>query len=109
MYLTSAPGANALTPLFALTLVWNTGISYGLFPQDGDGWQGGAFAVKRAAVVLLWVWLARITRSGWLLWTLGFIVGGALGNAVDRIAHGGVVDLLCSTSPPLPCSSTGTT
>jgi signal peptidase II len=84
-------GDIALTPFFALTLVWNTGISYGLFPQDGTAGQWVLFAIKLAAVVMLWIWLAR-ANSRLIAVALGLIIGGALGNAVDRVAHGAVVD-----------------
>ncbi len=49
------------------------------------------FAVKLVAVVLLWIWLAR-ANSRLVAVALGLIIGGALGNAVDRVAHGAVVD-----------------
>src|SRR5690349_2547828 len=86
-----ARGDIDLTPFLTLTLVWNTGISYGLFPQDGTAGQWVLFAVKLAAVVLLLVWLAR-ANSRLLAVSLGLIIGGALGNAIDRVAHGAVVD-----------------
>ena len=86
-----ARGDVALTPFFALALVWNTGISYGLFPQDGTVGQWVLFAVKVVAVVMLWIWLAR-ANSRLIAVALGLIIGGALGNAIDRVAHGAVVD-----------------
>ena len=48
-----------LTPFIDLVLTWNTGISYGLFPQQGPLGQWALLAFKVAAVVFLWVWLAR--------------------------------------------------
>src|SRR5205814_2382697 len=52
-------GVVSLTPFLDLVLAWNTGISYGLFPQDGPIGQWVLLALKAAAVVLLWIWLAR--------------------------------------------------
>ena len=52
-------GAVHVTPFLDLVLTWNTGISYGLFPQEGLFGQWALLAFKVAAVVLLWVWLAR--------------------------------------------------
>ena len=49
----------ALTPFIDFVLTWNTGISYGLFPQQGPLGQWALLAFKVAAVVFLWVWLAR--------------------------------------------------
>ncbi len=86
-------GVVTLTPFLDLVLVWNTGISYGLFPQEGLVGQWALLAVKAAAVVLLWVWLARAgSRLTGL--SLGLIIGGALGNAIDRVAYGAVADFV---------------
>ena len=57
-------GAVALTPFLDLTLTFNTGISYGLFPQQGTVGQWALFGFKGAAVIFLWVWLAR--APSWL-------------------------------------------
>ena len=70
-------------PFFDLVLVWNTGISYGLFPQEGTVGQWILFAIKVVAVVLLWIWLAR-ANSRLVAVALGLIIGGAVGNAIDR-------------------------
>jgi signal peptidase II len=86
-------GLVALTPFLDLVLVWNTGISYGLFAQQGAVGQWALMAVKAAAVVVLWVWLAR-AGSRLTALALGLIIGGALGNAIDRVAYGAVVDFV---------------
>ena len=54
-----ARGIVRLTPFLDLVLTWNTGISYGLFRQQGPFGQGVLLALKAVAVVLLWIWLAR--------------------------------------------------
>jgi signal peptidase II len=84
-------GAVAVTPFFDLVLAWNTGISYGLFQGDGALNQGILFAIKVVAVLLLATWLLR-AGSQLVAVCLGLIIGGALGNAIDRLAHGAVVD-----------------
>ena len=80
-----------LGPFFDLVLAWNTGISYGLFPQAGPLGQWALLTVKLVAVLLLWIWLAR-AGSRFSAFSLGLIIGGALGNAIDRVAYGAVVD-----------------
>ena len=82
-----------LGPVIDLVLVWNTGISYGLFPQVGPLGQWALVALKAIAVLLLWVWLARAGGRVMAL-ALGLIIGGAIGNAVDRALHGAVVDFV---------------
>jgi signal peptidase II len=86
-------GTLAVTPFLDLVLVWNTGISYGWFQQSGPVGQGALLAVKAVAVVLLWIWLAR-AGSRLTAVALGLIIGGAVGNAIDRVAYGAVVDFV---------------
>ena len=88
-----ARGIVRLTPFLDLVLTWNTGISYGLFRQQGPFGQGALLALKAVAVVLLWIWLAR-TSSRLAALSLGLIIGGAIGNAVDRLAYGAVADFV---------------
>jgi len=83
----------ALTPFLDLIVVWNTGISYGLFQQQGLAALWALLAFKVAAVVLLWIWLARAS-SRLTAAALGLIIGGALGNAVDRLHWPGVMDFV---------------
>jgi signal peptidase II len=84
-------GAVGVTPFFDLVLAWNTGISYGWFADQGATGQMVMLAVKAVAVVVLAVWITRVTtRTAGL--ALGLIIGGALGNAIDRLAYGAVVD-----------------
>jgi signal peptidase II len=60
----------------------NTGISYGLFRQEGAG-QWALLALKAIAVILLWIWLSRRRRLTAL--GLGLIISGAIGSAIDRL------------------------
>ena len=84
-------GAVSITPFFDLVLAWNTGISYGWFQNESPLGAAILLAIKAAAVVLLAVWMARShTRMATI--GLGLIIGGAIGNAIDRLAYGAVVD-----------------
>jgi signal peptidase II len=86
-------GSITLLPFLDLVLTWNTGISYGLFPQEGPLGQWALLALKAIAAVLLWVWLARAS-SRLTAVALGLIIGGAVGNAIDRLAYGAVADFV---------------
>ncbi|HZP77314.1 MAG TPA: signal peptidase II [Pseudolabrys sp.] len=88
-----ARGPVRLTPFLDLILTRNTGISYGLFQQEGPFGQAVLLLLKVIAVVLLWIWLARSTSRLAAL-ALGLIIGGAIGNAIDRLAYGWVVDFV---------------
>ncbi len=78
----------ALTPFFELVLVWNQGISYGLFKSHA---QGVLIAMSAVICGVLWVWLARAHRP-LAAAALGLVIGGALGNALDRFVYGAVAD-----------------
>jgi signal peptidase II len=84
-------GAVALTPFFDVVELWNKGISYGLFQQEGEFGQWVLLGLKVIAVVLLWVWMTRVPTR-WSAVSLGLIIGGAVGNAIDRVAYGAVFD-----------------
>jgi signal peptidase II len=84
-------GAVAVAPFFDLVLAWNTGISYGWFSESGPTGQAIMLAVKAIAVLALAIWMAR-SQTLTATVGLGLIIGGALGNAIDRLAYGAVVD-----------------
>jgi signal peptidase II len=84
-------GAVKVTPFFDLVLAWNVGISFGWFQNDGFLAQAVLTAIKAIAVVVLAIWMAR-SRNRLATVALGLIIGGAIGNAIDRMAYGAVVD-----------------
>jgi signal peptidase II len=86
-------GRVALTGFLDLALAWNTGISYGMFQQVGPLGQWALLALKVIAVVLLGLWLGR-TESRVSGVALGMIIGGAIGNGIDRVSHGAVMDFV---------------
>jgi signal peptidase II len=88
-----ARGIVTLAPFADLVLTWNPGISYGLFQQQGPLGQWRLLAIKVIAVILLLVWLLRADSRLTAL-ALGLIIGGAVGNAVDRLHWPGVMDFV---------------
>ena len=93
VYDIAARGPLRLGPFFDFVLTRNTGISYGLFQTDSAAGQWVLLAVKAVAVALLWFWLTRADNRLTAL-ALGLIVGGAVGNAIDRLAYGWVADFV---------------
>src|ERR1044071_6589150 len=93
VYELGARGRVDVTPFLDLVLTKNTGISYGLFQSQGALGQWILLGIKAAAVVFLIVWLARSTTRLTAL-SLGLIIGGAVGNAIDRLAYGWVADFV---------------
>jgi signal peptidase II len=84
-------GRVTVTPFFDLVLAWNVGISFGWFQNDGFLAQAVLTTIKAVAVVVLAIWMAR-SRTLLATVALGLIIGGAIGNAIDRVAYGAVVD-----------------
>lgn len=89
----SGPSIEVL-PFFNLTLVWNTGMSYGLFQSDAS-WGWVIYTVFTLAVLPFLLWWLNRTRSLHVAVAVGFVIGGAVGNnLVDRIFYHAVVDFL---------------
>ena len=84
-------GTVKVTPFFDLVLAWNIGISFGWFQNDNPIAQATLMADKAAAVIALAIWTAR-SKTVMATVALGLIIGGAIGNAIDRIVYGAVVD-----------------
>jgi signal peptidase II len=85
-------GQVAVLPFLDLVFVKNTGISYSLFDAQSYAWQLALSGFAAVASVALWVWLARAGTSRLMAWSIGLIIGGAIGNAIDRVILGGVAD-----------------
>ncbi|MBL28346.1 MAG: signal peptidase II [Rhodospirillaceae bacterium] len=93
-FLTPPEGAPVtLTGFLNLVLVWNRGVSFGMLGGESTVPAWGLGLVAIAIVVALLVWMVR-SRSRGLGVALGLIVGGAIGNVVDRLIHGAVVDFI---------------
>ena len=87
------PRVIPVTPFFNLVLGWNRGVSFGLFNNASplNDWLLPAVALVIIAVLLVWMGKSKglmVTAS------LGLVIGGALGNLIDRLRHGAVTDFL---------------
>ena len=80
-------------PFFSVVMVWNRGVTFG-FLDDSPFWGQWAFvglALAIVAVLLLWL---RRAETKWRAAAIGLIIGGALGNVIDRVNYGAVADFL---------------
>lgn len=84
-----------ILPIFNLTLVFNEGAAFS-FLADAGGWQQYFFIALASVISLVMiVWLKRLLPAERLVaWALALVIGGAIGNLIDRVAYGKVVDFL---------------
>lgn len=80
-------------PFFNLVAVWNYGVSFGMFNRGSPAGAWAFVALALAVVVMLIVWVARTDRTLPAV-ALGLVIGGALGNVIDRLRLGAVFDFL---------------
>lgn len=82
-----------ILPFLDITVVWNRGISYGLFQQNSEMGRWILTGIKLLAAIILFFWLkkaeTRLEAIG-----IGLIIGGAIGNAIDRVLHKAVFDFV---------------
>jgi signal peptidase II len=84
----------AVLPFFDFTLLYNPGAAFSFLAQ-ADGWQRWFFTILGLGASVFIVWMMHKSRSNKrLMLALTLILGGALGNVIDRIAYGHVVDFL---------------
>lgn len=89
-----------IAPFLDIKLVWNKGISFGLFNTHGiTPWWLYIIIGCVMGVVLAWIWRQRNSK---LVWPLSSVLGGAIGNILDRFQHGAVVDFIDFFLPSTP-------
>ena len=89
----ATPRIIEVLPVANIVLVWNRGVSFGLFNAASPSGPWILSAVALAVSALLMVWLFR-QQSALVGYAIGLILGGALGNVIDRLTRGAVVDFL---------------
>ncbi len=82
-----------VTPFFDWVMVWNKGISFGMFQSDSPYGPYFMIALALAISAFFLVWLIR-TDNKFLIIAISIVVGGALGNVMDRLRFGAVADFL---------------
>lgn len=96
LYVLKMPEVQAMevTPFFNLVMVWNHGVSFGLLNGSGHQYQPLFLSLLALAVVALLVGWLRKSETKWNATGIGLVVGGALGNVIDRALYGAVADFL---------------
>ncbi|WP_420862108.1 signal peptidase II [Algirhabdus cladophorae] len=91
MDLKTVGAIDVLPPLLNFRMAWNTGINFGLFSTAP--WVLIGLATGIVVAVIIWVWREQSVGK-WGYISAGLLVGGALGNVIDRIVYGAVADFL---------------
>lgn len=86
------PAVEVFPPFLVLRMAWNRGVNFGLFAEFDMRWVLIAVAFAITAAVI-W-WLNRVGGSKWVYVSGGFLIGGAMGNVIDRFFYGAVADFL---------------
>jgi signal peptidase II len=91
-------------PYFNLRMAWNQGVNFGLFAHDAVVMRWVLIAVALAISLWVWLWVRREAYSPVMQLSAGLLVGGALGNVIDRLMYGAVADFInmscCGISNP---------
>ncbi|MEL6800443.1 MAG: signal peptidase II [Pseudomonadota bacterium] len=104
MDLKTVGAIDVLPPFLNLRMAWNHGINFGLFANENDTMRW--VLITLALIISAWVvwWIRKEGGNRWALISAGLLVGGALGNVIDRILYGAVADFLnmscCGISNP---------
>lgn len=83
-----------LPPYLNLRMAWNRGVNFGLFAGEDQLTRWALIVLALGISVVVWLWARRTRQPAKVLASVGLLVGGALGNVIDRFFYGAVVDFL---------------
>lgn len=92
-YFIAHPQRIQVLPILDFVLVWNRGISWGLF-NNASGYNALVFSLLAGVISIILGIMLWKTKDRMMAWSLSLIIGGALGNLIDRVRFGGVVDFI---------------
>ncbi|MDN5785644.1 signal peptidase II [Pseudorhodobacter sp.] len=81
-------------PYLSFRMAWNKGVNFGLFAHNSDVMRWILVAVSLVITAWVWRWMSRRGQPKLAQISAGILIGGALGNVVDRLAYGAVADFL---------------
>ncbi|WP_050527524.1 signal peptidase II [Pseudorhodobacter aquimaris] len=81
-------------PYLTFRMAWNKGVNFGLFAHNSDVMRWVLIAVSLAITAWVWRWVSRGKQPKMAQISAGVLIGGALGNVIDRLAYGAVADFL---------------
>ncbi|MCB2115437.1 MAG: signal peptidase II [Rhodobacteraceae bacterium] len=90
---------DVLPPWLSFRMAWNQGINFGLMSSDGPLVRYALIAMAIAIAIWVWRWVAREPHSVAVKVSAGALIGGAMGNILDRLLYGAVADFLNMSVP----------
>ncbi|MCB5408595.1 signal peptidase II [Pseudogemmobacter faecipullorum] len=81
-------------PFLTFRMAWNQGINFGLFAGQTEAIRWGIIVVSLVISAWVWLWVRKTAPGRWAQISAGLLVGGALGNVIDRLWYGAVADFL---------------
>jgi signal peptidase II len=84
---------------FNLRMAWNQGMNFGLFAGEDQITRWILVVIALVISVWVWVWISRANQGPWVKASAGVLIGGALGNVIDRVWYGAVADFLNTSIP----------
>ncbi|WP_435139787.1 signal peptidase II [Pseudopelagicola sp. nBUS_19] len=83
-----------LPPFLEFHMAWNRGINFGLFANNTEMARWALIAIAFLIIIFALVWVRRDPPGKWGMVSAGLLIGGALGNVIDRLLYGAVADFL---------------
>ncbi len=83
-----------LDPYLMLKMAWNRGVNFGLFANHGDATRWGLIIIALAISAWIIWWMRRDRPGFWVQVSAGLVLGGAVGNVIDRVIYGAVADFI---------------
>ena len=85
---------DVISPFLDFRMAWNQGVNFGLFASATEVTRWVLIVLSLVITGWVWVWIQRGRHGKWMQISAGVLIGGALGNVVDRVAYGAVADFL---------------
>lgn len=88
-----------LPPWLTFRMAWNQGVNFGLLSNSSDLARWGLIALALAISLWVWLWVRKEPHRAVVKVAAGLLIGGALGNVIDRLLYGAVADFLNMSAP----------
>ena len=83
-----------LPPFLVFRMAWNRGVNFGMFSDDSAALRWALIALAIGISAWVWIWVRREKLGIWAQVSAGLLIGGAMGNVIDRLSYGAVADFL---------------